>query len=171
MALLQEILRNDMLETVGTLKAISDFNIHPLPLWGKCHGSQCCWLYCFIPVLFVVVVQSLSHVWLFVSPWTAAHQSSLSFTISWSLLKLMSTESVMPSNHLILSSPSPSAFYLFYLCQQVMSLLFNTLSRFVVAFLLRSRCLLISWLQSPSAAMTLWTVWKGSRGNVVQSWC
>ena len=50
----------------------------------------------------VVVVQSLSHVQLFVTPWTAACQASLSFTISWSLLKLMSIESVMPSNHLIL---------------------------------------------------------------------
>ena len=39
------------------------------------------------------------------TPWTAAHQASLSFTIFWSLLKLMSTESVMPSNHLILCRP------------------------------------------------------------------
>ena len=39
--------------------------------------------------LSVVVVQSLSHVWLFATPWTAAHQASLSFSISWSLLKLM----------------------------------------------------------------------------------
>ena len=48
----------------------------------------------------VGVVQSLSHVWLFVTPWTAACQASLSFTISWSLLKLMSIESMMLSNHL-----------------------------------------------------------------------
>ena len=46
-------------------------------------------------------VQSLSCVWLFVTPWTAAHQASLSITNSWSLLKLMSVESVMPSNYLI----------------------------------------------------------------------
>ena len=51
------------------------------------------------------VVQSLTSVWLFVNPWTAAGQSSLSFTISWSLLRLMSIESVMPSNHLILCHP------------------------------------------------------------------
>ena len=51
------------------------------------------------------VVQSLSHVWLFATPWTAAHQASLPFTISWSLPKLMSIESVMPSNHLILCCP------------------------------------------------------------------
>ena len=57
-------------------------------------------------------VQSLSHVQLFVTPWTAAHQPSLSITNFWSLLKLMSIESVMPYNHLILSSPSPPAFNL-----------------------------------------------------------
>ena len=50
----------------------------------------------------VVVVQSLSHVRLFVTPWTVAHQASLSFTISQSQLKLTCIESVMPSNHLIL---------------------------------------------------------------------
>ena len=47
-------------------------------------------------------VQSLSHVRLFVTPWTAACQASLSITNSWSLLKLMSIALVMPSNHLIL---------------------------------------------------------------------
>jgi len=51
------------------------------------------------------VVQSLSHVQLFVSPWTAASQASLSFAISQSLLKLMSIELVVPSNHLILCHP------------------------------------------------------------------
>ena len=50
-------------------------------------------------------VQPLSHVRLFVTPWTAARQASLCITNSWSLLKLMSTESVMPSNHLILCCP------------------------------------------------------------------
>ena len=50
-------------------------------------------------------VQSLSRVWLFVIPWTAARQASLSINNSQSLLKLMSIESVMPSNHLILSRP------------------------------------------------------------------
>ena len=52
-----------------------------------------------------VVVQSLSCVWLFVTPWTAAHQASLSFTISQSLLKFTSFELVMPSKHLILCCP------------------------------------------------------------------
>ena len=46
-----------------------------------------------------------SYVQFFVTPWTAAHQASLSFTISWSLLKLMSIESGIPSNHLILHRP------------------------------------------------------------------
>ena len=50
-------------------------------------------------------VQSLSRVWLFVTPWTTACQASLSITNSQSLLKLMSMESVMPSNHLILCRP------------------------------------------------------------------
>ena len=50
-------------------------------------------------------VQSLSRVWLFMIPWTAAHQSSLSITNSWSLLKLSSIGSVMPSKHLILCHP------------------------------------------------------------------
>ena len=59
------------------------------------------------------VVQSLSHVLFFVIPWTAAGEALLSFTISWSLLKLMSIESVMPSNHLILCHPflEPSIFF------------------------------------------------------------
>ena len=50
-------------------------------------------------------VQSLSHFRLFVTPWTAAHQASLSITNFLSLLKLMSIESVMPSNHFILCHP------------------------------------------------------------------
>ena len=52
-------------------------------------------------------VQSLSLVQLFATPWIAAHQASLSITSSWSLLILMSIESVMPSNHLILCCPLP----------------------------------------------------------------
>ena len=51
------------------------------------------------------LVQLLSRVRLFATPWIAARQASLSITNSWSLLKLMSTESVMPSSHLILCRP------------------------------------------------------------------
>ena len=72
------------------------------PLCSDCLNS----LYIFSPV------QPLSHVQRFATPWTIAHQASLSISKSWSLLKLMSIPSVMPSNHLILSSPSPPAFNL-----------------------------------------------------------
>ena len=187
--------------------------------------------------------QSLSCVQLFVTPWTAARQASLSITNAQSLLKLMSIEFVMPSNHLILCPPllllpsifpsvrvfsnesvlrirwpkywsfsfsiSPtseysglisfrmdwldllavqgtlknllqhhsskarslwrSAFFIVQLSHsymtigktialtiwtfvgKVMSLLFNMLYKFVIVFLPRSKHLLISWLQSPSA--------------------
>ena len=64
-------------------------------------------------LLYVVAVQYLSSVQLFATPWIAAHQASLSFTISQSLLKLMSIELVMPSNHLVLCHPDlllPSIF-------------------------------------------------------------
>ena len=193
----------------------------------------------------VVAVQLLSHVQLFATLWCAACQVSLSFTISQSLLKLMSIESVMPSNHLTLCRPLLllpsifpsirvlsnefalrirwqkywrlsfsnsssneysglisiridwfdllavqgtlksllqhhsskasilwcSAFFLVQLSHlymttvktivltirtfvcKVKSLLFNTLSRLVIGFLPRSKCLLISWLQSPSAVI------------------
>ena len=56
-------------------------------------------------MLLSVQFQSLGCVWLFATPWTAAHQASLSITNFWSLLKLMSIESVIPSNHLILRCP------------------------------------------------------------------
>ena len=190
-------------------------------------------------------VQSLSCVWLFATPWTAALQASRSITNSWSLFKLISIESVMPSNHLILCHPlllppsifpsirvfsnesvlrirwpkywsfsfniSPSneysglisfrmdwldllavqgtlksllqhhssktsillcsAFFIVQLSHpymttgktialtrqtfvdKVMSLLFNMLSRLVITFLPRSKHLLISWVQSPSAVI------------------
>ena len=57
------------------------------------------------PIYVLSSVQSLSHVWLFVTPWIAAHQASLSITNSQSLPKLMSIESVMLSSHLILCHP------------------------------------------------------------------
>ena len=193
----------------------------------------------------LIVVQLLGRAQLLVTPWTAAHQAFLSFTISWSLLKLMSIELVMPSNNLILCCPlllspsilptirvfsnksvlctwwpkdwsfsfsiSPSnkysglisyrmdwlallavqgtlksllqhhsskasilwcsAFFIVQLSHpymttgktialtrrtfvvKVVSLLFNVLSSLVIAFLPRSKYLLISWLQSPSAVI------------------
>ena len=74
---------------------------------ASCGASQNMHIYWFSSV------QSLSRIWLFGTPLTAAHQASLSITNSWSLLKLMSTELVMPSNHLILCRPllfPPSVF-------------------------------------------------------------
>ena len=56
-------------------------------------------------VLLLIVAQLLCHVWLFAIVWTAAHQASLSSTISWSLFKFMSIESGMLSNYLILCHP------------------------------------------------------------------
>ena len=200
--------------------------------WINC---CCCCCYCC----------SVTQSWLFVNPWAAAHQASRSFTTSRSFLKLMSIESVMSSNRLVLCHPlyllpsffpsirlfsnesvlcirwpkywsfsfriSPSneysglisfrinwfdllivqgalksllqlhswkasafwhsTFFVVHLSHpymitrktialtrwtfdgKVMSLLFNMLSRFVIAFLPRSKCLLISWLQSLSAVI------------------
>ena len=72
----------------------------PEPSWQK---TRLCYRF----------VQLLSHFQLFVTPWTAAHQISLSFTISWSLFQLLSIELVMPRNHLIFCYPLlllPSSF-------------------------------------------------------------
>ena len=173
--------------------------------------------------IFVVgIVRLLSRVRLFVTPWVAAPQASLSFTISRSMLTLMSTKSVMPSNHFFRCYPffllasifhsislsneysgpisfrmdwldllavqgilmsllqhhsskvsilQDSAFFILQLSHpymttgktktltrwilvgKVMSLLFNMLSKLVIAFLPRSKHLLILWLQSPSAVI------------------
>ena len=82
----------------------------------KLSKSQSNFFFCFLfwrikPAQFNSV-PSLSRIWLFATPWTAAHQAALSITNSWSLPKLMSIESVMPSNHLILCYPllAPSIF-------------------------------------------------------------
>ena len=88
-------MQNRLVDRVGEGKGGRNWEtsveIHTLP-----YGEQsCCCL----------VTQSLNHVWLFVTPWTTAHQASLSITNSWSLLKLMSIKSVTPSNHLILCHP------------------------------------------------------------------
>ena len=64
-----------------------------------------------LPSMFSGGVQLLCCIQLFATPWTAAHQASPSFTISWSFLKFMSIESVMPSNHLILCCSIPFSFH------------------------------------------------------------
>ena len=79
----------------------------------------------------VVFVQLLSRVWLFATPWTATHQDSLSFTVCWNLPRLMSVESVMPPNHLIVtpfsscpqSFPSSGSFPMSWLSCQVAKVL------------------------------------------------
>ena len=68
--------------------------------WDKPHFVIMCYPFCIFSA-----VQSLGHVWLFVSPWTAACQASLSITNTQNLPKLMSIESMMPSNHFILCHP------------------------------------------------------------------
>ena len=85
-------------------------------------------------------VQSLSRIQLFVTPWTAAHQASLSITISWNLLKLMSIESVMPSNRLIIC-------HLFLSCLQS----FPVSESFQVSWLFASGCQNIG----PSASVSV----------------
>ena len=72
--------------------------------FSPCQQYLCDDYYCFLTC--ISSVQSLSGVWLFETPWTAARQASLSIDNSQRLLKLMSIESVMPSNHLILCHPS-----------------------------------------------------------------
>ena len=86
-----------------------------IPLYIVCAHLSTVYIYNHLMHLFVntpstktsgmIVVQSLSRVWLFETPWTAACKAFLSFTISRSLLKFTSIESVMSSNHLILCHP------------------------------------------------------------------
>ena len=80
------------------LSVSSRASLTPLcvPLRQRRHKQHACWAGWHGSL----VVQLLSHVRLLVSPWSAARQATLSFTISWSLLRLMSTELVMPYNHL-----------------------------------------------------------------------
>ena len=82
-------------------------HIHAPTLWKSCFFSPSVSqsVHSLSYVLRISSVQLLSRVWLFATPWTAAHQASLSIINSLSLLKLISIESVMPSNHLILCWP------------------------------------------------------------------
>ena len=80
-----------------TIVLCSETQIGIVGIWASAWKTQ-------IAVV-AAVVQSLSCVRLFATPRTEAHQASLSFTISWSLLRFMSIESVMPSNHLVLCRP------------------------------------------------------------------
>ena len=77
--------------------------------------------------LFIVAAQSLSRVQLLAVPWTVALQASLSFTISWNLLKLMSIELMVPSNHLMLCTLNLSQYQVWF-CFFPMSWLFTGVS-------------------------------------------
>ena len=88
----------------------SAWSYHPPPGWGGLSSFRTQEILLCVSdeglgLCFVVVVESLSPVQLFATPWTAARQAFLSLTISWSLLKLMSIEPMMPSNHLVLYCP------------------------------------------------------------------
>ena len=85
-----------------TIPTTQETSLHmDIKKWSRVKSD---WLNALQPKMFSSV-QSLSRVWLFATPWTAAHQASVSITNSWSLLKLMSIESVRPSNHIILCHP------------------------------------------------------------------
>ena len=96
---------------IPTAKCTVELGPRPCSLWrAACPSAlppSSCSVSCLLrtPTQASAVVQSLSRVQLFAAPWTAARQASLSITNSQSLLKLMSIESVMPSNHLILCRP------------------------------------------------------------------
>ena len=64
-----------------------------------------CWIFVIFSLHFLILLYLLSRVQFFATPWTTAHQASLSINNSWSLSRLMSIESVMPCNHLILCHP------------------------------------------------------------------
>ena len=93
------------LQSIGLQRVRHDLAIEQQQRYSYCHLKNASYPYCYFFRLSPYIVQLPSCVWLFVTPWTAEYQASLSFTISQSLLKLMSIESVMPSNHLVLCHP------------------------------------------------------------------
>ena len=103
--------KNSQVSFIHILKYCGIFSLTPLRVTKTLldPSSNQTPLSCFLHL--AVVVQLLSRVCLFVAPWTTAHRAFLCFTISWSFLKLMSVQSVMPSNHLFLCRPLlPSIF-------------------------------------------------------------
>ena len=91
-----------MLNTVDTVVYKIQSILSKTSLSGRGGGQESALL---PHIMVAMFVQLLSRVQLFTIPWTAVHHASLSFTISQSLLKLMSIESMMPSSHLILCRP------------------------------------------------------------------
>ena len=109
---------SDTTEWLNNIRKHVNNSRHSLPIFPTTlsYRVMTCWLCpfrkrtghkpaCHYSIYASVVVQLFNHVWLFETPWTAARQAALSFTISQSLLKLMSIALVMPSNHLILCHP------------------------------------------------------------------
>ena len=85
-------------ESVGLYKSIMIYSQHCNIIQNICIALKSC-------ALSNHVVQLLSLVWLFVNPWTATHQASLSYTFPWCILKFISFELVIPSNHIVLCHP------------------------------------------------------------------
>ena len=102
-------------------------------------------------------VQSLSRVLLFATPWTAARQASLSITNSWSLPKLMSIESVMPSNHLILCHPL-----------LLLPSIFPSISQ-SVQLLSRVQLFVTPWTAARQASLTITNSWSSLRLMSIES--
>ena len=103
-------IRNINFRIEGSAKCLEDWNIQNLSSRASSAKissvtSAKIQVVCIFFDLSVSSVQSLSCAQLFVTPWTAAHQASVSITNSWGLLKLISIESMMPSYHLILCHP------------------------------------------------------------------
>ena len=112
------------------------------------------------------VVQLLSRVWLFATPWTAARQASQSFTISWSLLKFMSIESVMLSGYLILCRPLlllPSIFPRFFPMSRLFASSGQSIGASAIASVLPMNsqgCILFTVHCKSTKILSLFSEWK-----------
>ena len=117
-------------------------------------------------------VQSLTHVQLFVTPWNAACQASLSIANTWSLLKLMSIQSVMPSNHLILCLPLLLLPSIFPSIKIFSTSQFFTSSSQSIGVSASASVLPISWLDLLAVQGTLKNLlWNhSSKASIVQHW-
>ena len=116
-----------------------------------------------------VIVQLISRVWLFVTPWTVACQDFLSFTISWSLLEFTSTESVALSNHLILCCPLlllPSIFPRIRVFASVLELQHQSFQR-----IFRVDSFRIDWLDLLAAQGSLKSLYQPHSLKASIIWC
>ena len=110
-------------------------------------------------LLSLFIVQLLSHVWLFATPWIAARQASPSFSISWSLLKLVSIESVMPSNHLLcrplLFLPSIFLSIMVFSCESALHIRWPKYWSFSFSISPSNECSLLGLITWPRACVVL----------------